>query len=662
VTTPVLHIDFETRSTVDLRKTGRFVYAEHPTTDIVCAAYAFGDTEVFAVENKNLRRHQASTAIGNHVKKGGLILCHNAGFEYSMWKSILGPRYGWPVPNIRQMRCTAAMARAMSLPGDLDGAAMAVGLEHRKDAAGHRLMLAMCKPRRYRDDGTPEWWDDEDRMRRLIAYCRQDVEVERALERRLRPLSSSEQELWFLDQVINERGVYLDQDAIKDAAYIAQAEVARIDREIRRLTKYSVSGASKAGRLLEFLKAQGVEIETLRKTELKDYLEAFGEEIDPIARQIIELRLSAAKTSTKKLDAMMKRRQADGRARENLIYHGAGTGRWTGVGIQLQNMISPPEDFDMDGGITLLKPRDPEYIRIFEGDVMQHVANCTRGMIKAPPGYDLIAADFSNIEGRGLAWLAGEEWKLDAFRAFDAGEGPDLYKATASGIFGKHHSEISKAERQIGKVSELACGYQGGVGAFQSFAKIYRVKIPDTQADVIKCKWREAHPATVQYWYDLEAAAMRAVCARGSIVTLKNLKFTVNGNVLWLRLPSGRCLAYPDPKIMEVDTPWGEKKMAVTYMGVDQKTRQWVRIKTYGGKWAENVTQAVARDIMSDAMKRVEKAGYPVIFTVHDEVVAEILKTFGDLAEFVGILEEVPNWAKGFPIKAAGWRGERYRK
>lgn len=662
MTSPVLHIDFETRSTVDLRKTGRFVYAEHPTTDVICAAFAFDDEKV-----EHLQRDKGldypPLSLLRHVENGGIVYAHNAGFEYSMWNSILAPRYGWPKIDIRQMRCTAAMARAMSLPADLDGAAMATGLNHRKDQAGHRLMLAMCKPRKYLEDGTPVWWDDADRMTRLINYCKQDVEVERALEKRLRPLSPSEQELWFLDQVINERGVYLDEAAIRDAAYIATEEVARIDREIRRLTKYSVTASTQAGRLLEYLKTQGLELESLGKAGLKEYVEAFGESLEPHVKEIIDLRLSAAKSSTKKLDTMLKRRQKDGRARENLIFHGAGPGRWTGVGIQLQNMIRDTHD-DMESAIALMKPRSPELIRMFEGDVMTFVAKCMRGMIKAAPGHDLIAADFNNIEGVGIAWLAGEGRKLDAFNAAFAGTGPGIYEVAASDIYGVPVKEITKKDprRQIGKISELACGYQGGVGAFQSMAKVYGVNVPDSQADVIKCKWREANPAIVSYWYDLERAAERAVRNRGSIVAHRNLKFTVNGNVLWLRLPSGRCLAYPDPVIAEVETPWGEKKQAVCYMGIDQKTRQWTRIKMYGGKWAENVTQAVARDVMSDAMKRVEAAGYPVIFTVHDEIVAEPKKGFGDLKEFVGLLEVVPDWAKGFPIKAEGWRGERYRK
>lgn len=285
-------------------------------------------------------------------------------------------------------------------------------------------------------------------------------------------------------------------------------------------------------------------------------------------------------------------------------------------------------------------------------------------MICAAPGNDLIAADFNNIEGVGIAWLAGEERKLDAFRAAFAGTGPGIYEVAAGAIFQVPVSEITKKDprRQTGKVAELAFGYQGGVGAFQSMAKVYGLKVSDVTADVNKNKWREANPAIVNYWYDLERAAFRAVENRGAIVPLRNLKFVVKGNALWLRLPSGRCLAYPDPKIMEIDTPWGEKKDAVTYMGIDQKTRQWSRIKMYGGKWSENVTQAVARDIMADAMLRVEAAGYPVIFTVHDEIVAEVPHGFGDLAEFTALLEIVPQWATGFPLKAEGWRGKRYRK
>jgi len=333
-------------------------------------------------------------------------------------------------------------------------------------------------------------------------------------------------------------------------------------------------------------------------------------------------------------------------------------------------------------------------LEMLYGPPLTVVSECIRGMIIAPPGYDTIAADFSNIEGRGLAWLAGEDWKMQAFRDYDAGTGPDLYKVTASEILGKSIDAVTKDERQsTGKVPELACGYQGSTGAFQKMAVNYGLRITDREALAIVKGWRSKNSNIVSLWKETEAAAIAAVQNPGQVTRCAGgrVKYRKAGSFLFCQLPSGRCLSYPYPRL--VDYVWTERKKAdneresrripyselatwrergwtsngeispaLHYKYVDPLSRKWVEGPTYGGSLVENITQAMCRDIMAEAMQRVEKAGYEVVLTVHDEIIAYVKKTFGSLDEFVALLIQQPVWAAGMPIAAEGWRGHRYRK
>jgi DNA polymerase len=300
-------------------------------------------------------------------------------------------------------------------------------------------------------------------------------------------------------------------------------------------------------------------------------------------------------------------------------------------------------------------------------------------MVRAGKGKKIVAADFTSIEGVVLPWLAGEQFKLDAFRQYIAGRGPDMYLVAAAGIYGIPIDTMSKKthpqERQIGKVAELACGYGGGVGAFQTMAAGYGVVVPDAQAEQIKSAWRDAHPNVVSYWYELEQAAIDAVNHPGVVFPVRDCKFKVVGSFLWLQLPSGRALCYPFPKTMWLPTPWGQEKEMLTFKTVPNvsnakkivhsdrsNTSKWARISTYGGMLAENATQAVARDLLAEAMVRLEQHGYLIILHVHDEAVAEVNEGFGSVAEFEQIMCELPPWAKGLPVAASGFSGPRYRK
>jgi DNA polymerase len=441
-------------------------------------------------------------------------------------------------------------------------------------------------------------------------------------------------------------------------------ELDRLDKELAQITRHAVTSATQLFALKDWLQTKGHTFESLSKNVIAEKIEAMDDTSDPDVRRVLEIRRDAGKSSVAKLDAYAERASKDGRARENLMYHGASTGRWSGRGIQLQNLPRPDlSSEELDQCFDLLPRRSPDCYRMLYGSVLPVVSSMLRGFVIAPDGKLLIRADFANIEGRMLAWLAGEKWKLDAFRAFDTGTGDDLYKITAGGILGKPPKAVTKDERQAyGKVPELALGFQGGVGAFQSMAKLYRVNVTDDQADSIKLAWRDRHPAIVQFWYALEEAAMQAVANPGRTWKVNACAFASKNNVLWARLPSGRLLAYVDPQIKDIETPWGETKAAVTFMGQDQITRQWSRQKAYGGFWSQQFTQASARDILASAMLRLEANRYNVVLTVHDEIVCETTPDRADVKEFERLMCVLPEWATGLPVTAEGAVGSRYGK
>lgn len=691
-----LHIDFETRSVTDLKKAGLDNYVACPTTQPWCLAAAVGDGEP-ELWRPDLHGWDFDSAFSPAFYEAWddpetRVVAHNAGFELDVWNRIMVPRHGWPALDPRRTLCTMAMAYAMALPGDLDRAAPALGLSIRKDDEGHRLMRLMAKPKDiYRcpecdATGCPAcgdfgeeitWHDDPAKIERLGAYCLQDVRVEQALHERLMDLSPAEYETWHLDYRINRRGVAIDRPVVDAAIAIAQHEKIRLNDELRRITGGVVTGSSQNARLTKWVQDQGVSIEGVAKDDVLDALE--DATLPAHVREALIVRRAAGKTSTAKLTPMVEAASADGRLRGMFQYHGAATGRWAGRKVQLQNLPRPQfkhgRVFDM---VEVLRssPVDEALIHLdlLYGNPLDCLSQCLRSMLIAGPGKTLFVVDFSNIEGRGIAWQAGEEWKLDAFRAYDAKTGHDIYKLTAGGILNKPPEEVTADERQtFGKVPELACGYGGGVGAFQQMAKTYLVKIPDEQAESIKNGWRQKHPAIAGvrelgvkgFWGDLEDAARAAVMNPGTEYYAgppgRGTTFLVSGSFLWAMLPSGRALCYPYPSIKPKVTPWGETRDQVHYWHLNGVTNRWEETSTYGGKLSENTTQAICRDILRDAMLRVDEE-FPIVMHVHDEIVSEMPRGHNGFERFEALVKQPPAWATGFPIAVDGWQGERYRK
>lgn len=623
------------------------------------------------------------------------VMAHNSLFDRLVTKYGLGI----DVP-IHRWYDTATQAREHALPGSLDVLCDILGVssDKAKHKEGKALIQLFCKPRpknstirRATRLTHPEEWE------RFKAYALNDIpamlEVNRMLPKWNYDNNQGEFNLWLLDQKINDRGFLVDTDLAKAALRAVDVEQARLRGEISDKTDGAVPSATQRDVLLaHILQEYGVSLPDMQKATLERRIE--DPDIPEPVKELLRIRLSASTSSTSKYKTLLRSVSDDNRLRGTLQFAGAGrTTRWSGRLFQPQNLPRPTlENHAIETGIESLKIDATEFV---VPDVMALTSSAIRGVIVAPKGRKLVVSDLSNIEGRAQAWLAGEQWKLEAFRDFDAGKGPDLYKLAYAKSFAVKPETVDKSQRQIGKVQELALGYEGGVGAFVSFAEIYgidlgtlRDKIYDTipadikegaeglykwlterrintfgldpevwvTCDSLKRMWREAHPCISSFWKFLEAAAVNAVFCPGKTFTAGRLKLRRDGSWLRMGLPSGRALCYPQPK-------YDKDEKQLSYMGMNQYSRKWERIKTHGGKLFENACQAVGRDVMAYNMPDVENAGYEIVLTVHDELVTEAADTreytVGHLSK---LLAANKPWSEGMPLAAAGHEMYRYHK
>lgn len=650
-----LTIDFETRSTCDIKKHGAFVYSEDPTTEVLCLACKWKDQKPWIVIPSDKEKVAATM---NAIAQATTILGHNVSFEAAIWQNVCVKRYHWPPLPVEKLRCSAAQASMHAIPRALGNAGEALMLTQQKDPMGYRIMMKLCRPRQPKITEDPNgtyWHEDPKDFETLYKYCLQDVIAEETLSKALRDLPEKELKIWQLDQVINSRGVMVDLVAARAMLGVVAEHEKKLLKELVGLTNGGVRTAKQVEQLRGHLRGLGVDLPDLTVATVT---EALKTDLPDDVRAILEIRKSLGRSSSAKYKAMVDRASSDGRVRGLLIYHGASTGRWTSSGLQVQNFPSrikvsaPPEEMlnvIMMGGLEL-------HNALYDDDPMSTAGALARSVLMAAEGKELVVSDFSAIEGRVLAWLAGEEWVVQGYR-----DGKDMYiKAAAIALRKPEHLINTEERSRVGKPSELAFGYGGSVGAFRKFGG-EDMTDEEILAERVR-PWRDAHPRTVAFWYELERACMSAVAEPGKIFSARGVSYTVRDKFLMCRLPSGRLLFYYDPRIMAMETSWGEMKDCVTYMTVDGMTKKWRRTNTYGGKCAENVTQAIARDIMAEAMLRVEASGYPIVMTIHDEIVCEVPEGFGSAEEFEGLMCEVPAWASGLPLKASGFRSKRYRK
>ena len=634
----IVSVDFETRSAVDLRKTGVYKYASDPSTDIWCMAYKApwsDDVQVW------LPGDEMDTYLEDWIMAGGLLSAWNANFERTIWNEIMVGRYQWPRTNIKQWRCTMAQASAMGLPRSLGQAAAVLGVEEQKDKTGAALMLRMARPRKVNADGSYTWWNTKDKLDALVAYCQQDVRTELSVAEVLHAMPDSERRLYQLDQRINDRGVGLDVDLVHRVKELANNASLEIDAEIQRLTKGQVKAATNAMDLTAWLNAHGIRAKSVDKQTVGRLLSF--DRLHPVIREVLKLRQNGAKSSTAKYDAMLHAVNADGRMRGLLVYHGAATGRWSGRLVQPQNFPRPQKKQDeLDEIIAKLKAGE---------DVSEHGAGTVlasdllRSMLVADEGHRLMFADYSAIEARVLAWVAGQSDLVETFR-----KGGDVYKEMASAIYNVSVDSVTDGQRQVGKMAILGCGYGMGGKRFAEQCASMGIRVDEDEAKRIVAVYREKNNQIAQYWRDVENDFVEMVKDAGRVGSVK------------LPLPSGRLLTYHNPRIIQRETPWGAMRDTAQVDTLNSVTRQWTSQIIWGGLLTENVVQATARDMMATAMMALELKGYNVILSVHDEIICEVPDDFGSLDEMIDIMTQVPAWAEGCPINAEGKEGKRYRK
>lgn len=731
--TSLLYLDTETFSEADLKKVGSYAYAEHPTTEVIICTYAVDDgpVEVWDCTSKPVMPISLRVALRNVMRGRMKIVGHN----FLMFdRLIMKHCWGFDIP-VSNTIDTMIWAFRHALPGSLDALCEVLGVsaDNAKDKRGKALIQRFSKPtpknykiRRYTAETHPDEWA------LFIKYAVSDITAMREVFHKLPRWGNSEFEdrVLELDQLINDRGFKVDVALAEAAIEAVEKHKAQLQEEARRKYGGSLTGKDFLPILRELAPAH--RIHNAQKSTLNDLLA--DDDLPDDARTIIEMRLGAASTASTKYNPLLLGRSSDDRRRGCLQYGGAKrTLRWAGKGFQPQNLARGYyHDDELDKGISaLLKGRAHRRF-----DVAKLTASTVRSCIIPEAGHKFVVADYSNVEGRGLAWLAGEETALDTFRA-----GLDIYCVTAGKMFGMDPDDIKKnfkEIRQIGKACELGLGYEGGVGAFVTFAKnlgldliemaktmdgtfpdhiwaatargyewarIQEAKRPPhpgekddrpsyildkkvwRTCDAIKRMWRESHPETVAFWRDLKDGILAAVRNPGrefwagahlrrngerAIRIWRTVEFDSSGRKVpgwWLcmELPSGRILSYPGIGVSvtkETDEDGRvNTNVRIKYQGENQLTRQWTTLYTHGGKACENIVQALCRDLLAYAMINVESGGYPIVLSVHDELVCETPDTPEyTVAELEKLMCSLPEWADGFPLVAEGAEMKRYAK
>jgi len=652
----VTRIDFETRSPVDLKRSGAWIYARHPQTEILCLSFkrGSGKTRIWVPEYFIETGTEIPELLALSIAEGDIFEAHNAFFERVIWKFIAQTRWGWPELPPERWADTAAIAAARALPRSLDGVSQALGLSETKDMTGHRIMLKLSKPRKPSKYNKARYHAKPKDFEKLYKYCIRDTRTAEGVSTTLGPLSAFERQIWELDQRINFRGVYCDREAIEGALKILSQLKREANERIVELTNGEIETISQVKKIVEFVNELGLSISSIAKDKVKTALDL--PHLDPIVREILELRQASARSSTAKYESMLERMDTDNRIRELILFHGAHTGRWTGKGIQIQNFpqgsIKDPDEIET--AIEIIKSGDSKLMSLMYSDPFDVLSSCLRGMLRAQPGSRFICADYSGIEARFLMWLVGETEAVEMFRS-----GADIYKVLASVIFSKSIEEIEHDERELGKRGILGCGYQMAWKKFKVTCQVmYGITISESMAKRVVNAYRKKYADVQRFWYAIEASAIKAVLRKGKRIDCGKVSCQYRDGFLWIRLPSERELAYYDPKIE--DHPKFDKAQ-LTYMGVSPQSYKWERQTTYGGKLTENIVQASCFDVMAGAMLEIDLE-YPIVLTVHDEIVSEVLEGRGSLDGFCDIMATVPKWAEGLPLNVEGWEGLRFRK
>jgi len=650
-----LWLDLETYSTIPI-KHGAQKYAEAVEVLLVAIAVDEGPVAVWDTQDEP----QWRAILLHHIDIADRVVIHNSAFDRTVLRHC-----GVNIP-VEKVEDTMITALAHSLPASLGQLCDVLGVpqDSAKDKNGRRFIQLFTKPcprnwkiRRADKETHPDEWNA------FIEYARLDVDAMRDIHGRMPDWnnSCSERHLWILDQRVNDRGVAIDLHLARNAIGAFHRASRTLAARAAALTGGQVTSTTQRQKLLDFLRdGRDFESDDLTKASVETLLKG---ELDPKVRELLEIRQQASATSPAKYKALIDATSSDGRLRGTIQFCGAArTGRDAGRIFQPQNLPRSPDWFDGAVQEATIEAFKHDCEDIIYDNVSERCAFAVRGALLAGGGMKLVIADLSNIEGRVLAWLADEQWKIEAFKLYDRGEGPDLYKVTAGRILGKDPYEVTKAERQTqGKVPELAGGYGGGLGAYRKMGGDVFNAMDDEAIMTIVHAWRTAHPATKKLWYALEGAVREVVLAPDESLEVRGLlrvdsaKGPDGVDYIRIRLPSGRFLCY---RSMYIDDDG-----KLMYEGINQFTRKWELLNTYYGKLVENVVQAVARDVFMTGMRNAEEAGYPVVLRVHDELVCEVPDdpSFTDKA-LADMMSANPSWAIGLPLSAAGFETYRYRK
>lgn len=642
----VLGVDIETFSDVDLIKCGVYAYADSPAFKVLLFAYSFDGEETQIIDlaqGETIPAEVESAIFDDSVTKTAF----NANFERTCLSKYFGTQLS---PD--SWHCSAVQAAMLALPRSLEDVGAVLGLDKQKMKEGKELIryfCVPCKPTKANGGRTrnlpyhaPEKWE------LFKTYCKRDVDVEKAIRQKLHnfPIPEGEMEVYRLDQEINDRGVLVDLALVYQAISCESLHKEIVTKRAYELT--GLENPNSVAQIKSWLTGRGMEVDSLSKKAVADMIQ----ETDGEVEELLKLRLLMAKTSVKKYEAMERSVCSDGRVHGLLQFYGANrTGRWAGRLVQVQNL---PQNHivDLELARNLVKQGRFEDVELFYDSTPNVLSELIRTAFIPKEGCRFLVADFSAIEARVLAWLSGEQWRLDVFASHGK-----IYEASASAMFHVPIGEITKGSplRQKGKISELALGYGGSVGALISMGAL-DMGLAEEELSPLVSTWRNANPHIMQFWWDVDAAAIKTVTEKKE-TRVGRIAFFYQSGILFTMLPSGRKLAYVKPR-MAVNK-FGRN--GLTYEGISESGK-WGRIETYGPKLVENIVQGTARDLLAEAMMRLKANGLDIVMHCHDEAICEVPDGVSSVEEVCSIMAEQPEWAAGLPLRADGYECQYYQK
>lgn len=668
-------LDYETFSERSIKHVGAFEYANHPSTEVLCAAWATGTFEELKTRRAkswypSMRGGGFAEFLQTLMDPSVILVAHNALFDRFITKytfavkDMYSKRESLQAIPIKRWVCTAALASARALPRSLEGSVDALQLPMKKNKDGKRLVRKFSQPHVRKKTGevyrhTVDT-DPED-FQRFVEYCEDDVNATIGLFLEIDMLPPAERQQWLLEQRINEYGFRVDRNLVKKIQAMIDEEKTALDQEAEELSLGMITSATKRDGVLDYLRSEGLYLPNLTKGTVSEAIQSGLATGD--ALRMLEIRQASSKTSLAKYPAYLMRSEHDGRLRDNLVYHAASTGRYGGAGLQPQNL---PRGSIKNTVLAaeVIEELDLEGIRLTYGDPLEVFSSCIRNMIVASEGHVFDVADYSTVEVRVAFWLAGDEDALDTIRS-----GRDLYIEQAARLYGVTPESIAakgkdSLERFFGKEIVLGCQFQMGAERLRRACQEKGREISEELAIRAVAMYRETYKKVAALWARYEKAAISAVQNPGLAFFTDRTKWFFESGALFCELPSGRRIAFQSATVETAKNRWGTVKPTLHFWAVDSTTKKWKRFSSYGGLLMQNVVQSIARDLMAAAMLRIEKTRvWRLCLTVHDELVGE-RKVMGEgsLEEFQALMEKLPPWAKGLPIATEGWSGRRYRK